>query len=91
MVIPSILTTDTIDQWRVKDNQAITALNNEGINSIVQILNAMDQDILVYDASTGFFVNTGVAAFITATINSLASFPVSNLKPFYYASLRTVF
>ena len=85
-LIDPILQTDTFDIWRQKDNDAINALNNEAINEIVQIINPLnDQDILVYNAGSGFFENTGVAAFVTAIIDDLASRPTDNLKPYYYS------
>lgn len=91
-VIVPIAQTDTLDQWRQKDNEAINALNNQGINSIVQIQMPLNnQDILVYNSTDGFFENVGIAAFVSAVITELATIPTSNLKPYYFASLRTIF
>lgn len=91
-VLTPIAQSDTFDQWRQKDNDAINALNNQGINTVVQIVMPLnDQDILVYNLSDGFFENVGIAAFVSAVITELATIPTSNLKPYYYASLRTIF
>lgn len=91
-VLNVVLPTDSFDQWRQKDNSAINAQNNAGVNSVIRIVNPLNnQDILVYNSSSQFFENVGIQAFVNAVIASLALLPVDNLKPFYYANLRTVF
>jgi hypothetical protein len=95
-VIPVINPTDSMDQWRQKTNNAINELNNESINEIVTIVPPQnDQDILVYQASgpnAGFFINVGIAAFITATINELNSLPTNYVLPYYLSqTARQVF
>ena len=94
--IPAIAQTDSLDIWRQIDNQVITAVNNEGINEIVEIVAPQnDQDILVYQASgpyAGFFINTGIDAFVSSVIAALASQPTNNILPYYLAqTTRQVF
>ncbi len=95
-VIAPIAQTDNFDTWRTKDNQAITALNNQAINEIVDIVVPLvDQDILVYQASgphAGFFINTGIDALVTAIIAALASQPTNNILPYYLSqTVRQLF
>jgi hypothetical protein len=83
-VLQIVLPTDSFDQWRQKDNAAINAQNNAGVNAVIKVVMPLNnQDILVYNSTDGFFENTGISSFITQVIESLASIPGSDLKPYY--------
>ncbi len=85
-VLNTVLQSDTFDIWRQRTNDAINALNNQGVNAVIKIVNPLnDQDILVYNIVDGFFENTGIAALVTAIITELNSLPVNNVKPYYLA------
>jgi hypothetical protein len=95
-VIPTIETSNSIDQWRQIDNQVINAINNEAINQIIQIVDPLnDQDMLVYQASgpnAGFFINVSTSAFVSAIIADLAEIPTNNILPYFLSQgVRTLF
>lgn len=86
-------TSDNFSEWANKTNAVINAVNNEGINEIVQIIGSPNNgDILVYNSTTGYFNNTGVDSFVNAIIANLASQPTNNILPFYLSQgMRTLF
>lgn len=88
-----IAVTDTYDQWRQKDNAAFTAVNNlnPGAN-VFQLQNPINnQDILTWNTTLGMFVNTTIQALVSEIMAQLGTQNQSQLKPFYWASLRNLF
>ena len=92
-VLSPILITDDFDQWRQKDNDTITAVNNEvsdlGMFRIISGPN--NQDTFVYNSVSGFFENQGISALINDIIVSLGVLNITTAKAYYFASLRNVF
>ena len=92
-VLSTILTTDTFDQWRQKDNSTINTVNNlatnEGMFRIISGPN--NQDIFLYNSVSGFFENQGISAVVNQVLNDLVSLSATTAKEYYFASLRNVF
>jgi len=92
-VLSPVAVTDSFDQWRQKDNDAITELNNlassEGMFKIVTGPN--QGDTFVYNATDGFFENQGISALVNDILISLGVLNVTTAKSYYFASLRNVF
>lgn len=90
MVLPVSLT-DTLDIWRQKINELINAVSNLPVENTFELTDPVnDQDILVYDAGSQKFVNTGISALVTETIAQNA-INESQLKPFFMANQRNLF
>jgi hypothetical protein len=88
-----ISVTDTFDQWRQKDNAIATAVNNLSPGTNVFLLQPPinNQDILTWSTTLGMFTNTTITALVNEIITQLGTQNQSQLKPFYWASLRNLF
>lgn len=85
--------TASFDQWRQSCNTIIDRVNN--ISSADDVFTLQDpvnnQDILVYDSSTQKFTNQTIQSLVTEILTQLSSQTTTQLKPYYWASLRNIF
>lgn len=87
-----VLVTDTVSQEITKINAIVNTVNNiaPGTN-IFQLVDPInDQDILVYSTGTQLFTNTSINALVVSILANQTQ-TSSQLKPYYWASLRTAF
>jgi len=91
-VLLPVLVTDTFDVWRQKTNLIADRANNISIASDLFALEdpVNDGDLMVWDETTNKFTNVASAAFIAEVFRQY-DLQASQLKPYYFASLRNIF
>ena len=91
-LINPVDSTSSLDQERQTLNQVITALNNVTTGKNVFTLQEPvgNEDLLVYDSATGTFTNIAAAVLISTLLQSQITLSQSQLKPYYWATMKDI-
>ena len=88
-----VFITDTMDIQRQKINNIANRVNNipaaDDVFKLDDPIN--EQDILVFHTADLRFHNTSIQALVSEILSQVSNQAQSQLKPYYWASLRNVF